>query len=178
MNPIMNPNERKVKESMSRPSFQSGNGPLGLKIPARVLGGIRRNFVLWILGLAVIVNLYLTLANQNGRALIIPGFADGQEVAFSKTIIFWTPDFSQGRCDPRVPQSSERIFNARLEQKFGGWTRWRVSGNGPEGTTEDGWFYQVSLAKSAPSVSLEDLEALLKGCFRQNSYYVIEHPHR
>lgn len=147
-------------------------------IPAWVLG-IRRNLAISILGLLVALNLYLTYANQQGRALIIPGqVRSGPTIPFSKTFLFWTPSFRQGTCGAGAPESSEEVFNARLAQKFGGWTRWQVTGSGPEGKIEDGWFYQVSLAKRAPSVSLEDIEDLVKGCFFQKTYYVIETQHR
>ncbi len=143
-----------------------------------LFSSLKKNFALWVLALAVALNLYLTLANLPGRALIIPGQADGEHTAFSKTFIFWTPDFSQSQCGPEASGSSEQLFNARLDQKFGGWTRWRVTGSGREGQLEEGWFYQVSLARNAPPVALNDIESLLKECFRQQSYYVIEHPHR
>jgi hypothetical protein len=174
----MNPSGDKPKGSASPRSFKLRLGRFSFWNPAGVLWSLRKNTALWILSLAVALNLYLTLSNQNGRGRIIPGLANGEAIAFSRTFLFWTPDFSQSQCALANPESSEQSFNARLEQKFGGWTRWRVTGNGPEGKMEDGWFYQVSLAKKAPPVSLNDLEALLKECFRQSSYYVIENQHR
>jgi hypothetical protein len=173
----MNSNDN-AREPAGPPSAGPLRAPATPNWPRRIFRNLRRNCILWLLGAAVALNLYLTLENRLGRALIIPGAADGEAIAFAKTYLFWTPDFSQARCRPGSADANQQEFHSRLEQKFGGWTRWRVAGNGPEGELEEGWFYQVSLAKSAAPVSIGDIEALLKECFRQHSYYVIENRHR
>ena len=140
------------------------------------LRGFNYKAVLWILTLGLALNFYLTLSNLNGRAQI--GFAtDGEEaIRFAKTFIFWTPDFSKGHCGDSA--ASKKSFHQRLKKKFGGWTRWRVFGDGPEGEIENGWFYQVSLAKGSDPLTLTEITTMLKDCFREHSYYLTEIPHR
>jgi hypothetical protein len=146
---------------------------------------IRRpsNLLLLLIAGITVLNSYSVYLNRPGLGFVGP-FAHGTEAKhFQKTLIFWLPDFStdlhlRHGVSPEARKVAEEQFTQKLTDIFGGWTRWRVEGTDGGAQAEGGYFYQVSLPRDKPDITVEGIKTIMAEIFDQTTYYVIEIRHR
>jgi hypothetical protein len=164
---------------------------LVLELPRWLFENLRRSWILWILAAFTFLNLYLTYTSRNGGAVFDPAPRTGKQLeqkdakhlgtTFSKTFVFWVPDFASQTKRLSDPAVLEVQFHKALVETFGGWTRWRASGEGAGSTApEDGWIYQASLSKDKDpdDMSVRDVQKLIRRHFLESSIYVVEMRHQ
>jgi hypothetical protein len=166
-----------------------GFGSFSAEIPRWFVELFSRNVVLASVFAICVFNLYYTYTSRNGTAFSFPPAATGVPTQpksshppltqFSKTFMFWVPDFST-QTKKFEPQFGEERFNQTLTERFGGWTRWRASGSGAGAPgVEDGWIYQASLPKAPhEDLSVKDVEQIVREHFREKAIYVVELRHQ
>ena len=171
---------REPKSGPEPPPIKIGWGSLVMEVPKWLADYIKKNFVLGCVAVLSLFNLYLVLTHQNGEAFFAPRGTTRTEVQFSRTFVFWVPDFFSPGSTRRLsdPQVAESQFHERLRKVFGGWTRWKATGRGGDGPQEDGWIYQCSLPKAGGTISSKEVERILRQSFGENSFYVVEMRHQ
>jgi hypothetical protein len=170
------------------PSIRVGFGSLSVEVPKWLIDAISQRLVLLAVVALTLFNLYFTYTTRNGTALyspstqkLTPSDPNGAhpQTEFSKTFMFWVPDFNSPTKKLADSKVTEEQFHKMLSVTFGGWTRWRASGSGTGSTgIEDGWIYQASLPKASPDLSIRDVERLVRRHFLETSIYVIEIRHQ
>lgn len=110
----------------------------------------------------------------NSVAFLAPTAGGSEPIPLSKTFLFWVPSFTDPTLRSREWKSAEIRFHEWLSKKFGGWSRWKVEGSEDDKKPEEGWFYQVSLPKDKPDVSVNALKETILTYFQQKTIYITE----
>ena len=125
-----------------------------------------------------IYNFHLTNNQKKigSEATLRPSASSSEAIDFSKTFIFWTPEFKPSNLRPEFAKSAQDTFHKKLKEIFGGWTRWEVHGS-DDISSEPGWFYQTSLPQDKKQTT-DDIERLLRRIFNQSDYYIVSIDHK